>query len=296
MTTDGDCGQEINTRINKTSHAFAIYIQAHLETCRSKFSHPDQEFQKKCPQCPPVWIKLLENNHHHEANAKGRPEQVLAANLPKSFGQIQSPMKTFEKGQGWTLLKGQSKHMVLVTPWTCLPHAIQLSSQNSTKVSERNVETDHQERSEEQRIDSQDSSQSSSRQSHMEVPCCHLKHQIAQRGLTALINNIKHIHHKGIMHTRSRYHGVWRPSSNNNIHSPTVSPPSTLDKLSIMKCYHHRQTCSHTSPYPSPTMVTLHDTRFVECRWWNDGWTVKTVVTWQLSASMIPAPDIPINV
>ena len=28
----------------------------------------------------------------------------------------------------------------------------------------------------------------------------------------------------------------------------------------------------------SPTMVTLHDTRFVECRWWNDGWTVKTVV------------------
>ena len=27
------------------------------------------------------------------------------------------------------------------------------------------------------------------------------------------------------------------------------------------------------------TMVTLYDTRFVECRWWNDGWTVKTVVT-----------------
>ena len=26
----------------------------------------------------------------------------------------------------------------------------------------------------------------------------------------------------------------------------------------------------------SPTMVTLYDTRFVECRWWNDGWTVKT--------------------
>ena len=23
----------------------------------------------------------------------------------------------------------------------------------------------------------------------------------------------------------------------------------------------------------SPTMVTLHDTRFDECRWWNDGWT-----------------------
>ena len=27
------------------------------------------------------------------------------------------------------------------------------------------------------------------------------------------------------------------------------------------------------------TMATLHNTRFVECRWWNGGWTVKTVVT-----------------
>ena len=25
-----------------------------------------------------------------------------------------------------------------------------------------------------------------------------------------------------------------------------------------------------------PTMVTLHDTGFLECRWWNEGWTVKT--------------------
>ena len=37
-------------------------------------------------------------------------------------------------------------------------------------------------------------------------------------------------------------------------------------------------------------MVTLHDTRFVECRWWNDGWSVKTVDTRRSSASMIPAP------
>ena len=43
--------------------------------------------------------------------------------------------------------------------------------------------------------------------------------------------------------------------------------------------YHRRRTCSHTSPRRSTTMVTLHDTRFVECRWWNDGWTVKIVVT-----------------
>ena len=44
---------------------------------------------------------------------------------------------------------------------------------------------------------------------------------------------------------------------------------------SIMKRYHRRRTCSHTSPRRSPTMVTLHVTRFVECLWWNDGWTVK---------------------
>ena len=30
--------------------------------------------------------------------------------------------------------------------------------------------------------------------------------------------------------------------------------------------------------------------RFVECRWWNDGRTVKTVVNWRSSASMIPTP------
>ena len=46
-----------------------------------------------------------------------------------------------------------------------------------------------------------------------------------------------------------------------------------------MKRYHRRQMCSHSSPHRSPTMVTFHDTRFVECRWWNDGWTVKTVVS-----------------
>ena len=64
-----------------------------------------------------------------------------------------------------------------------------------------------------------------------------------------------------------------------SFHSPTVIPPSALDKPSIMKRYHRLRTCSHTSPRRSPTMLTLRDTRFVECRWWNDGWTVKTVVT-----------------
>ena len=79
--------------------------------------------------------------------------------------------------------------------------------------------------------------------------------------------------------TWGRYHGGRRLSSDDSFHSPTVIPPSALDKGSIMKRYHRRRTCSHTSPRRSPTMVTLHDNRFVECRWWNDCWTVKTVVT-----------------
>ena len=85
-----------------------------------------------------------------------------------------------------------------------------------------------------------------------------------------------------------REHGPvsWRPSSDDSFHSPTVIPPSALDKpSSIVKRYHRRRTCSHTSPRRSPTMVTFHDTRFVECRWWIDGWTEN----WRSSASMIQA-------
>ena len=78
----------------------------------------------------------------------------------------------------------------------------------------------------------------------------------------------------GIMETR--YHGGRRPSGDDSFHSPTVFPPSALDKPSIMKRYYRRWSCSHTSPRRSPTMVTHHDTQFVECRWWSDVWTVKT--------------------
>ena len=35
-------------------------------------------------------------------------------------------------------------------------------------------------------------------------------------------------------------------------------------------------------------MTTTMMMMIVECRWWNDGWTVKTVVTGRWSASMIP--------
>ena len=87
-----------------------------------------------------------------------------------------------------------------------------------------------------------------------------------------------------------QYHGDRRPSSNNSLHSPTVIPPSALNKPSIIKRYHHRRMCSHSSPHRSPTMVTLHDTQFVKRWWWNEGWTVKSVVTWRLLASMTPVP------
>ena len=46
----------------------------------------------------------------------------------------------------------------------------------------------------------------------------------------------------------------------------------------------------------SLTMLTLHDTGFGACRWWNDGWTLKTVVTLRSSASMIPAAAVAVVV
>ena len=93
-------------------------------------------------------------------------------------------------------------------------------------------------------------------------------------------------------HSKDRYYGGRRQSSDDSFHSPAGIPPSALDKLSIMKRYHRLRTTRWGVTGRSPTMVTLHDIRFVECRWWNDGWTVKTVVTWLSSASMIPAPGL----
>ena len=93
----------------------------------------------------------------------------------------------------------------------------------------------------------------------------------------------------GLHTTMDRYHGGRRPSSDDSLHSPTVIPLSALDKPSIVKRYHRWRTCSHTSPRRSPTMVTLHDTGFVECRMWNDGWTAKTVITCRSSASTTSA-------
>ena len=77
----------------------------------------------------------------------------------------------------------------------------------------------------------------------------------------------------GYFPTYGQRHDIWaqchvgrRPSSDDSLHSPTVIPLSALGKPSIMKRYHRRRTCSHTSPRRSPTIVTLSDTRFVECR------------------------------
>ena len=90
--------------------------------------------------------------------------------------------------------------------------------------------------------------------------------------------------------TWGQYHGDQRPSCDDSYHSQTVIPPSTLNKPSIMKHYHRRRMTSWGVTAHSLTMVTLHDTQFVECRWWNDSWAVKTVVTWRSSVSMIWAP------
>ena len=92
--------------------------------------------------------------------------------------------------------------------------------------------------------------------------------------------------------TRGGYHGGRQPSRDDSLHSPTVIPPSALDKLSIVKCYCYLRTTRWGVAARSPTLVTLCDTRFVRYRWWNDGWTVKTVITWQLLASIIPAPGL----
>ena len=87
------------------------------------------------------------------------------------------------------------------------------------------------------------------------------------------------------------YHGGRRPSSDYSFPRSFI-PLSALDKPSTMKRYHRPLTTRWGVTARSPTMVTRHDTRFVECRWWNDGWTVKTVVTWRSSISMIPAPEM----
>ena len=91
--------------------------------------------------------------------------------------------------------------------------------------------------------------------------------------------------------TRGRYHGGRRLSSDDSFHSPTVVPPSALDKPSIVKWYHRRWTTRWGVTACLLMMGTLHDARFVMCRLWNDDWTIKTVITWWSSASIIPAPS-----
>ena len=61
---------------------------------------------------------------------------------------------------------------------------------------------------------------------------------------------------------RGRYHGRRRPSSDDTFHSPAFIPPLALDKPSIMKRYHRRRTTRWGVTARSPTMVTLHDTRW----------------------------------
>ena len=106
----------------------------------------------------------------------------------------------------------------------------------------------------------------------------------------ALVQHHPHRHELSQSHNWGRYHGGRRPPSDDSFHSPTVIPHSALDKPSIMTRSHRRRTTRRCVTARSRTMVTLHSTQFVKCRIWNGGWTVKTVVTWRSSASMIPTP------
>ena len=79
----------------------------------------------------------------------------------------------------------------------------------------------------------------------------------------------------------------WRQSSKSNRHS-TIG----TRKTEYHEGHRRRRTTRWGVTARSPTIVTLHDTRFGECRWSNDAWTVKSVVTWRSSASVIPAPGL----
>ena len=80
---------------------------------------------------------------------------------------------------------------------------------------------------------------------------------------------------------RGQYHEGQQSSSDDSFHSPTVIPPSALNKPSIMKHHHRQWTCSHTLPRHSTTMVTLHDTLVCQV----------PMVEWRMDCetSMIPA-------
>ena len=77
----------------------------------------------------------------------------------------------------------------------------------------------------------------------------------------------------------------WRQFSQSNRHS-TFGTRQTQYHEALPSSGNMHQ----TSLCRSTMMVALHDTGFVKCRWWNDGWTVKSVITRGLSASMTPAP------
>ena len=71
--------------------------------------------------------------------------------------------------------------------------------------------------------------------------------------------------------------GGRRPSSDDRFHGPSVIPPSALaeynEELPLSMNVQSRLTSSFADDGNASYTV------FVKCRWWNDGWTVKTVVT-----------------
>ena len=60
------------------------------------------------------------------------------------------------------------------------------------------------------------------------------------------------------------YGGRWS-SSDDSFHNITVSPPSALDKPSIMKCYHHWRRTRWGVTACSPMMVTYNASWYLVC-------------------------------
>ena len=93
---------------------------------------PRSRSSRAMSQCPSVWIKVLEDNHHHLEKARGLPEQVLLVHrffLPDTISYEDLRIRT-----GMRSIEERITITVLVMAWTCLSHATLLSFRNNTTV------------------------------------------------------------------------------------------------------------------------------------------------------------------
>jgi hypothetical protein len=191
VTTDGDCDQDVNTRINKDNQAFAMLrpiwrttsLSIHTKIkifkssvlsvllygseCWKTTTAVEQKlelFQNKCLRriLKIFWLNTISK------------EELL-----RRTG-VDSIQETIRKRR-WRWL-GHVCRM----PLDSLPRiALRWTPQGKTK---RDLAKDYRERAEKQEFDPRKSSQDSSRQSQVEIPCYRLKHQTAQRGMNGRTN------------------------------------------------------------------------------------------------------------